>query len=168
MNLTHTLPRLFLAIGMLVSFVHVQAEDTPAAVAGALQMLDDGALSDVTGQGGLSFAGHIVIGGGSVGNGQGANIVWGNFFGGKNFYAVTQGYAGTLDIATLSFDMKMLPDGSQQYVEIGLPVFMRMTDYGYTGFGISNEPSGNLTNNLGSVTINSTITMQGAVRFWAH
>jgi len=63
----------------------------------------------------------------------------------------------------LTLDVLKKPDGSGDYVALGLPVYMKYTNYGFESLSVQTDPQAPATGNLGSFNINGTLSMQGQV-----
>ena len=87
---------------------------------------------------------------------------------GQTSYVVIKNISGTVDMFALTLDVLKKPDGSGDYVALGLPVYMKYTNYGFESLSVQTDPQASTTGNLGSFNINGTLSMQGQIRFWAH
>ena len=132
-----------------------------AALAQPLQALDDAELAQVRGGDGISIAMHFAPNIGS--------LTWGmRDAAGDTSYVVMKNLSGTIDMFALTLDVLKKPDGSGDYVALGLPVYMKYTNYGFESLSVQTDPQAPVTGNLGSFNVNGTLSMQGQVRFWAH
>ena len=132
-----------------------------AALAQPLQVLDDAELAQVRGGDGVSIAMHFAPNIGS--------LTWGmKDAAGQTSYVVIKNMSGAIDMFALTLDVLKKPDGSGDYVALGLPVYMKYTNYGFESLSVQTDPQASTTGNLGSFNINGTLSMQGQIRFWAH
>ena len=132
-----------------------------AALAQQLRALDDAELAQVRGGDGVSIAMHFVPNIGS--------LTWGmKDAAGQTSYVVIKYLGGAIDMFALTLDVLKKPDGSGDYVALGLPTYMKYTNYGFESLSVQADPQAPITGNLGSFNVNGTLSMQGQVRFWAH
>jgi hypothetical protein len=59
-------------------------------------------------------------------------------------------------------------DGGGDYIAIGLPGYVRYTNFGFESLSVQTDPNAPVTGNLGSFNINGNISLQGQVRLWSH
>lgn len=139
------------------------------AVAAPLQALDDQALEQVTGRDGISFAAHISINDPSlVGAVTDSRLSLGFNGDGTNRYIVIKNLRGTVDMFAVSLGAKSRSDGNGDYIAIGLPGYVRYTNFGFESLSVQTDPSAPVTGNLGSLNINGTVSLQGELRIWTH
>jgi hypothetical protein len=139
------------------------------AQAGELRALDDQALSEVRGGDGISFAAHVVLNDPTlVGAVSDSRLSLGFRGGGQNRYIVFRNVRGTVDMFAVSLGVQTRTDGGGDYIAIGLPGYVRYTNFGFESLSVQNDPSAPVTGNLGSLNINGTVSLQGQVRFWGH
>lgn len=125
-----------------------------------LRALDDAELAQVSAADGISFAMHLVV--------SDSSLSWGmRDAGGQSSYIVFKNLGGTVDMFATTLDVLKKPDGSS-YVEVGLPVYLKYTNYGFESLSVQNDPLAPTTGNLGGINTNGTLSLQGQVRFWAH
>ena len=138
------------------------------ARAGELRALDDTELAKVSGGDGISFAAHVVLNDPTlVGAVSDSRLSLGFSGGGQNRYIVFKNVRGTVDMFTVNLGVQTRSDGGD-YIAIGLPGYVRYTNFGFESLSVQNDPSAPVTGNLGSVNINGTVSLQGQVRFWGH
>ncbi|QJD91886.1 hypothetical protein HH213_18385 [Duganella dendranthematis] len=139
------------------------------AQAGELRALDDQELSQVRGGDGISFAAHVVLNDPTlVGAVSDSRLSLGFSGGGQNRYIVFKNVRGTVDMFAVSLGVQTRTDGGGDYIAIGLPGYVRYTNFGFESLSVQNDPSAPVTGNLGSLNINGTVSLQGQVRFWGH
>ncbi len=139
------------------------------AQAGELRALDDQELSQVRGGDGISFAAHVVLNDPTlVGAVSDSRLSLGFSGGGQNRYIVFRNVRGTVDMFAVSLGVQTRADGGGDYIAIGLPGYVRYTNFGFESLSVQNDPTAPVTGNLGSLNINGTLSLQGQVRFWGH
>ncbi|SHN15586.1 hypothetical protein SAMN05192549_1058 [Duganella sacchari] len=140
------------------------------AQAGELRALDDGELSQVSGGDGISFAAHVVLNDptlvGAVADSRLSLGFSGD--GGSKRYIVFKNVRGTVDMFAVSLGVQTRTDGGGDYIAIGLPGYVKYTNFGFESLSVQNDPNAPVTGNLGSVNINGVVSLQGQVRFWGH
>jgi hypothetical protein len=139
------------------------------AQAGELRALDDQELSQVRGRDGISFAAHVVLNDPTlVGAVSDSRLSLGFSGGGQNRYIVFRNVRGTVDMFAVNLGVQTRTDGGGDYIAIGLPGYVRYTNFGFESLSVQNDPTAPVTGNLGSLNINGTVSLQGQVRFWGH
>ena len=139
------------------------------AIAGQLKPLDDQELSQVSGGDGISFAAHVVLNDPTlVGAVSDSRLSLGFSGGGQNRYIVFKNVRGTVDMFAVSLGVQTRTDGGGDYIAIGLPGYVKYTNFGFESLSVQNDPNAPVTGNLGSVNINGVVSLQGQVRFWGH
>jgi hypothetical protein len=139
------------------------------AQAGELRALDDQELSQVRGGDGISFAAHVVLNDPTlVGAVSDSRLSLGFSGGGQNRYIVFRNVRGTVDMFAVNLGVQTRADGGGDYIAIGLPGYVRYTNFGFESLSVQNDPTAPVTGNLGSLNINGTVSLQGQVRFWGH
>ena len=131
--------------------------------------LDDSELSGVNARDGISFAAHIVINDPTlVGAVTDSRFSLGFHDGAAPRYIVLRNVRGTVDMFAIGVNVQARPDGNGDYIAITLPSQMRYTNFGFESMSVQNDPAAAVTGNLGSVTIDGNLQMQGQFRMWAH
>jgi len=140
------------------------------AVAGAApQPLDDAELGQVTGRDGISFAAHISINDPSlVGAVADSRLSLGFNGDGTNRYIVLKNLRGTVDMFAVSLSVQNRSDGNGDYIAIGLPGYVRYTNFGFESLSVQTDPSAPVTGSLGSMNLNGVVNLTGEVRIWTH
>lgn len=138
------------------------------AIAQGLAPLDDKDLAQISGGDGINFGTHLALNDptlpGAINTGRfsiGFNVD------GRTTYFVADNLSGTIDFFGLNLDVKKKPDGTD-YVAIQLPEYVKFTNFGVEKMGVQTDPLAPITNSLGGVNLNGTLSMQGQFRFWAH
>ena len=140
-----------------------------ALAVAAPQALDDQELEQVTGRDGISFAAHISINDPSlVGAVADSRLSLGFNGDGTNRYIVIKNLRGTVDMFAVSLGAKSRSDGNGDYIAIGLPGYVRYTNFGFESLSVQTDPAAPVTGNLGSLNINGTVSLQGELRIWTH
>jgi hypothetical protein len=131
--------------------------------------LDDSELSQVSGADGIGIAMHLELNDPHLTNpGTDSRISMGFTVDGKTNYIVIKNLRGMIDMAALDISVKHRPDGGGDYVAVGLPGFVKYTNFGFESLSVQTDPLAAVTNSLGRVNVNGTVSMQGEFRFWAH
>jgi len=139
------------------------------AQAGSLQALDDKELSQVSGQDGISFAAHVSLNDPTlVGAVSDSRLSLGFNGDGQNRYIVFKNVRGVVDMFAVSLGVQTRPDGGGDYIAIGLPGYVRYTNFGFESLSVQTDPNAPVTGNLGSLNINGVVSLQGQVRLWSH
>lgn len=139
-----------------------------AGSACAQQALNDEELSDVSGADGISIAMHLALNEPTTGGTMSENrISMGFKVDNKTTYLVMKNLHGTIDMFALTVDVNTKPDGGS-YVAIGLPVHTKYSNFGFDSFSAQADPAAAVTESLGRMNVNGTVSMQGQLRLWAH
>ncbi|UMR33033.1 hypothetical protein MJ904_13200 [Massilia sp. MB5] len=133
-----------------------------------LRALDDEELEQVTGRDGISIATHLVINDPTLPGAVNDSRIAVGFHGeGDARYLVIRNLRGVVDMFALGLDVRKRPDGGQ-YVAVSLPGKVKYTNFGYESLSVQNDPLAPVTNSLGSLNINGSMSMHGELRIWAH
>jgi hypothetical protein len=136
---------------------------------GTLQALDDRELSQVSGQDGISFAAHISLNDPTlVGAVADSRLSLGFNGDGQNRYIVFKNVRGMVDMFAVTLGVQNRSDGGGDYIAIGLPGYVRYTNFGFESLSVQTDPNAPVTGNLGSLNINGNVSLQGQVRLWSH
>jgi hypothetical protein len=142
--------------------------NTAALAQPPLRELDDAELSQVRAGDGISIAGHFVLNDPAVAGISNSRLTWGmKDAAGQTSYVVIKNPAGVIDMFAVTLDVMKRPDGGN-YIALGLPVYLKYTNYGFESLSVQSDPQAPITGNLGSFNLNGTLSLQGQVRFWAH
>ena len=137
--------------------------------AGPLRALDDKELSQVSGGDGISFAAHVVLNDPTlVGAVADSRLSLGFNGGGQNRYIVFRNVRGAVDMFAVSLGVQNRNDGGGDYIAIGLPGYVRYTNFGFESLSVQTDPNAPVSGNLGSLNVNGTVSLQGQVRLWTH
>ncbi|TFW29012.1 hypothetical protein [Duganella callida] len=140
-----------------------------AVQAGELRALDDQELSQVRGGDGISFAAHVVLNDPTlVGAVSDSRLSLGFNGDGQMRYIVFKNVRGAVDMFAVSLGVQNRSDGNGDYIAIGLPGYVKYTNFGFESLSVQTDPTAPVTGNLGSININGTVSLQGQVRFWGH
>jgi hypothetical protein len=130
--------------------------------------LDDDELAQVSGRDGIGIAMHLAL------NEQGASgavvenrVSIGTTVDGQTNYIVLKNLHGTIDMFALDLSVQKKPDGAD-YVEIGLPGYLKFGNFGFDSLSVQADPAAPVTDSLGRVSINGTLSMQGQLRLGSH
>jgi hypothetical protein len=79
-----------------------------------------------------------------------------------------QNLAGVVDMYFLTLDVRQRPGGGD-YIDLGLPSFVGMNQFGFRALAVQSSPTAPITQNAnyGQVILNGTATMTGHVYIWA-
>lgn len=139
------------------------------AQAGPLRTLDDSELAQVAARDGISFAAHVSINDpsliGAVTDSR-LSLGWEND--GQKRYVVIKNVRGTVDMFAVTLGVQSRSDGGGDYIAIGLPGYVRYTNFGFESLSVQSDPTAPVTGNLGSLNINGVVSLQGQVRLWTH
>jgi hypothetical protein len=139
------------------------------AQGGTLQALDDKELAQVSGQDGISFAAHISLNDPTlVGAVADSRLSLGFNGDGQNRYIVFKNVRGMVDMFAVTLGVQNRSDGGGDYIAIGLPEYVRYTNFGFESLSVQTDPNAPVTGNLGSLNINGNVSLQGQVRLWSH
>ncbi|HYD93958.1 MAG TPA: hypothetical protein VEC01_01435 [Noviherbaspirillum sp.] len=138
-----------------------------AGSACAQQALDDNELAAVSGADGVSIAMHLSLNDPALGPAGENRISMGFNVDGKTTHLVMKNLHGSIDMFALTLDVETKPDGGS-YLAIGLPVHMKYNDWGFDSLSVQADPAAAVTESLGRMSINGTVSMQGQLRLWAH
>ena len=138
------------------------------ASAQSLRPLGDAELAEVRGGDGISFAAHIVLNDPTlVGAVSDSRLSLGFKGDGQNSYLVIKNLRGTVDLFAVSLGVRKMPDGAD-YVAIGLPSYVRYSNFGFESLSVQSDPLAPVSSSLGSLNINGGVALQGQFRLWAH
>lgn len=147
----------FLGLGIVAS-----------AMAQAPVPLDDAELAGVSGGDGISIAVRVSINDPTLPNPvTDSRISMGFNVDGRDTYIVIRNPRGKIDMFGITLDVEKKPDGAD-YLAVGLPAYVKYTDWGFESFSAQSDPSAPVTESLGRFNMNGTMHMQGQVRMWAH
>jgi hypothetical protein len=138
-----------------------------ACAQAAPQELSDSELSSVTGGDGISFAFHLELNQPLAGSTNDSRLSIGNRVDGQNNYIVFRNFGGIVDMFAINLSTHSAPDGTS-YVALGLPTYVKFNNFGFQSLSVQADPLAPVTQSLGSITLNGTMSMQGELRFWAH
>lgn len=135
-----------------------------------LKQLDDEEMSEVRGGDGISFAAHVVINDPTlVGAVSDSRLSLGfKGEGGQTRYIVIKNVRGVIDMFSVSLGVQQRSDGGGDYIAIGLPGYVKYTNFGFESLSVQTDPNAAVTGNLGSLNVNGTLSLQGQVRLWSH
>lgn len=130
--------------------------------------LDDAALSQVSGADGVGFAIHLSLNDPTLPNpSTDSRISMGFTVDGQTNYVVVKNLHGVVDMGMVNVSVHPRPDGGGDYLAIGLPGTVKYTNFGYDSLSVQTNPLAPVSGNLGSASINGTLSMQGELRMWA-
>jgi hypothetical protein len=80
---------------------------------------------------------------------------------------VLRNVGGVIQMVGLNISPQAAADGTN-YVALTLPGYVRFTDTGFDSLSVQADPHGPVSGNLGRVSLNGEMTMQGQLRLWSH
>lgn len=137
-----------------------------AAVAGPTA-LPDSELAQVSGGDGISFAVHLNLNRQQNNATGDSRLMIGHQVDGRTTWLVMRNPGGVITMVGLNLSAQTAGDGTN-YVALTLPGYVRFTDTGFDALGVQADPHGPISGNLGRVTLNGEMTMQGQLRLWSH
>ncbi|NEX64012.1 hypothetical protein G3574_23260 [Noviherbaspirillum sp. 17J57-3] len=133
-----------------------------------LQPLPDSELEGIAGGDGIGIAAHIALNDPTLNNPvTDSRIAIGHTVNGATNYIVIKNLRGNVDISGMLLQVQKKPDGSS-YLELTLPEHIRLGNVGFESLSVQSDPAAPVTGNLGRVSIDGTINLQGQLRVWAH
>jgi hypothetical protein len=137
-----------------------------AAAAGP-QALADSELAQVRGADGISFAVNLNLNRQPDSPTADSRLTIGQTVDGRTTYIVVRNIGGVVQMLGLNISPQTASDGTS-YVALTLPAYARFTDTGFDSISVQGDPRGPVSGNLGRVSLNGEITMQGQLRLWSH
>lgn len=137
-----------------------------AAIAGP-QALPDSELAQVSGADGISFAVKLNLNRQPDNTTGDSRLMIGHKVDGRTTYLVLRNVGGVITMVGLNLSAQTAPDG-MNYVALTMPGYVRFTDTGFDSMSVQADPHGPVSGNLGRVSLNGEMTMQGQLRLWAH
>jgi hypothetical protein len=129
--------------------------------------LDDASLAQVSGRDGVSFAMHLALNDPAQSVSADSRLSLGFHVDGNDTYLVINKLHGLIDMFDANLSMQKKPDGSD-YMALALPGTLKFTDFGFDSLSAQADPLAPVTESLGRMSLNGTLSMQGQFRFWAH
>jgi len=130
--------------------------------------LDDEAMSEVCGRDGVGFAVHLEMNSGLLdGKALDSRLVSGYTVNGQTTYQVAYNVGGIIDLIALTINVRGRPDGGD-YIDLGLPGFVGVKNFGYRALGAQTDPSAAVSNSYGQLLLNGHAAMQGHLYLWAQ
>jgi len=137
-----------------------------AAAAGP-QALPDSELARVSGADGISFAVNLNLNRQPDNTTGDSRLTIGHQVDGRMTYLVLRNVGGVIQMVGLNISAQTGADGTN-YVALTLPGYTRFTDTGFDSVSVQADPHGPVTGNLGRVSLNGEMMMQGQLRLWSH
>jgi hypothetical protein len=137
-----------------------------AAVAGP-KPLPDSELAQVRGADGISFAVDLNLNrqpDNSLGD---SRLIIGQKVDERMTYIVVRNIGGRIQMLGLNISPQTAADGTN-YVALTLPGYTRFTDTGFDSISVQADPHAAVSGNLGKISLNGEMTMQGQLRLWSH
>lgn len=137
-----------------------------AAVAGP-KALPDSELAQVSGADGISFAVQLNLNRQPDAATADSRLTIAQKVDGRTTYLVVRNIGGVITMVGLNISPQTAGDGTS-YVALTLPAYARFTDTGFDSISVQSDPHGAVSGNLGRVSLNGEMTMQGQLRLWSH
>jgi hypothetical protein len=131
------------------------------------QPLPDSELARVSGADGISFAVNLNLNRQPDNTTGDSRLTIGHQVDGRMTYLVVRNVGGVIQMVGLNLSAQTAADGTN-YVALTLPGYTRFTDTGFDSIGVQADPQGPVSGNLGRVSLNGEMTMQGQLRLWSH
>jgi hypothetical protein len=139
-----------------------------AARAGAgPQALPDSELAQVRGADGISFAVNLNLNRQPDAATADSRLTIAQTVDGRTTYMVVRNIGGVIQMVGLNISAQTAADGTS-YVALTMPAYARFTDTGFDSISVQADPRGAVSGNLGRVSLNGEMTMQGQLRLWSH
>jgi len=137
-----------------------------AALAGP-KALPDSELAQVSGADGISFAVQLNLNRQPDTTSADSRLTIAQNVDGRTTYMVVRNIGGVITMVGLNISPQTASDGTG-YVALTLPGYVRFTDTGFDSMSVQSDPHGPVSGNLGRVSLNGEMTMQGQLRLWSH
>jgi hypothetical protein len=137
-----------------------------AAIAGP-KALPDSELAQVSGADGISFAIHLNLNRQPDNATGDSRLTIAHRVDGRTTYLVVRNPGGLITMVGLNLSAQTAADGTN-YMALTLPGYVRFTDTGVDSISVQADPHGPVSGNLGRVSLNGEMTMQGQLRLWSH
>lgn len=132
------------------------------------QPLDDSSMADVSGQDGIGFAVHLEMNSAAISaQDLTSRLMAGFHVDGQTTYAIAWNVGGIIDMFAMTMNLRSRPDGSD-YMDIGLPFFVGVSQFGFRAFSVQTDPSAAISRNYGQLLLNGHAAMQGHLYLWAQ
>ncbi|MGB9109500.1 MAG: hypothetical protein WCC39_12520 [Telluria sp.] len=140
---------------------------TGAAAKAGPQPLPDSELAQVRGADGISFAVDLNLNRQPDNQTGDSRLMIGQTVDGRTTYIVVRNIGGVIQMVGLNLSAQTAADGTS-YVALTLPGYTRFTDTGFDTLSVQADPHGAVSGNLGKVSLNGEMMMQGQLRLWSH
>lgn len=143
----------------------------PAFAIAAPAALSDDELDSVHGRDGFGLAVHLELNSAAIaGSGGDSRLSAGFTVNGTTTFAVLHNLGGVLDLIGLTLNVRSRTDGGGDYLDLGLPSFVGLQQFGFRGLSAQTDPAAALmpSASYGQVLLNGTATMTGHVYIWAQ
>jgi hypothetical protein len=131
------------------------------------QALPDSELARVSGADGISFAVQLNLNRQPDAAAADSRLTIAQKVDGRTTYMVVRNIGGVITMVGLNISPQTAGDGTS-YVALTLPAYARFTDTGFDSISVQSDPRAPVSGNLGRVSLNGEMTMQGQLRLWAH
>ncbi|HEX2530002.1 MAG TPA: hypothetical protein VHK70_00865 [Burkholderiaceae bacterium] len=139
-----------------------------SALAQPPRPLDDAELSGIDGRDGVALALHLSLNDPTLPNAVAdSRLSVGFNVDGTNTYLVVKNLRGAIDLFSVTVDIRQKPDGTD-YVALGLPGHVKFTNFGFESLSAQADPLAPVTESLGRINLDGTLSLKGELRLWAH
>lgn len=162
MHMSQPLPKVWQVAALLC--LPVFAHAAPAA-------MSDDDLASVCGQDGIGLAVHLELNSAAITDANGDSRLTAGFtVDGTTTYAVVHKLGGVLDLIGITLGVHTRTDGGGDYIDLGLPGFVGMKQFGFRALTAQTDPNAAITPSAsyGQVLLNGTAAMTGHVFIWAQ
>jgi len=129
--------------------------------------LPDSELAQVRGADGISFAVDLNLNRQPDNTTGDSRLSIGQKVDERMTYIVVRNIGGRIQMLGLNISAQTAADGTN-YVALTLPAYTRFTDTGFDSISVQADPHAAVSGNLGRVSLNGEMTMQGQLRLWSH
>ncbi|MFC5550788.1 hypothetical protein [Massilia aerilata] len=138
-----------------------------AALAAGPKPLPDSELAAVRGADGISFAVDLNLNRQPDNTLGDSRLIIGQKVDERTTYIVLRNIGGRIQMVGLNISPQTAADGTN-YVALTLPGYTRFTDTGFDSISVQADPHGAVSGNLGRISLNGEMMMQGQLRLWSH
>lgn len=129
--------------------------------------LPDSELAAVRGADGISFAVDLNLNRQPDNATGDSRLTIGQKVDERMTYIVVRNVGGRIQMLGLNISPQTAADGTN-YVALTLPGYTRFTDTGFDAISVQADPRAAVSGNLGRISINGEMMMQGQLRLWSH
>jgi hypothetical protein len=138
-----------------------------AALGAGPKPLPDSELAAVRGADGISFAVDLNLNRQPDNTTGDSRLIIGQKVDERTTYIVLRNPGGRIQMLGLNISPQTAADGTN-YVSLTTAFYTRFTDTGFDSISVQADPHGAVSGNLGRISLNGEMTMQGQLRLWSH